>query len=64
MTPIILSFLSLSFFNRFQSPLSMRTTFFLLTILLVSIHLVSAGPGTHRYQEPHSNYGDEKKNKQ
>jgi hypothetical protein len=49
---------------EFQSPLGMRTTLILLSILLGLFHIVAAGPGTHRYQEPHSNYGDENKNKQ
>ncbi|KAK4508871.1 uncharacterized protein ATC70_013494 [Mucor velutinosus] len=40
----------------------MRTTL-ILVILAFMIAIVHAGPGTHRYKEPHSNYGDEKKNK-
>lgn len=42
----------------------MRTTLFLATFVLAFLHIVIAGPGTHRYQEPHSNYGDGKKNKE
>lgn len=41
----------------------MRTTL-ILAILSLMVSIVHAGPGTHRYKEPHSNYGDEKKNKQ
>lgn len=41
----------------------MRTTL-VLAILSLMIAIAHAGPGTHRYKEPHSNYGDEKKNKQ
>ncbi|KAG2235118.1 hypothetical protein INT48_006499 [Thamnidium elegans] len=41
----------------------MRTLLFAFSCLFL-LQVVSAGPGTHRYKEPHSNYGDEKKNKQ
>ena len=42
----------------------MRNTF-LITLIASIATLVIAGPGTHRYEQPgHSNYGDDKANKQ
>ncbi|KAI8146517.1 hypothetical protein BJV82DRAFT_389331 [Fennellomyces sp. T-0311] len=41
----------------------MRTLWLALAASIVG--LVAAGPGTHRYEQPgHSNYGDDKNNKQ
>jgi hypothetical protein len=42
----------------------MRATVSLLFITACLALSVYAGPGTHQYNQPHSNYGDEKKNKQ
>ncbi|KAI9312706.1 hypothetical protein BX666DRAFT_815411 [Dichotomocladium elegans] len=44
---------------------SMRATILFLLFLGISANVVFAGPGTHRYEQAgHSNYGEEKSNKQ
>ncbi|KAG0171922.1 hypothetical protein DFQ28_000787 [Apophysomyces sp. BC1034] len=42
----------------------MRATLIIVLLLCLCLHFVAAGPGTHRYKDPHSNYGAEKKTKE